>query len=783
LEEKSLIACAVQIGNDLSRLRALGVNVKRRIELMQLARLHDPDQPEGTGVQALTRRYLRMNVDKFGQSYVNDYSAENLDRHLLNYAALDARLHLKLYQAISTLVASKTGNGGVIEAPDSLSEGTQARLRIGTMIVASVEVVFVGASQASGGQSKRWGDILCGKGKAIVKLLDVVEGKARVPFLLKTKEICWPSGTDLNTVMALHPDDPQILVNTSSLHLVDLEQPDASRPAAAAAEPSTGVDVSEIFQSNGDDDDDGTGLLSGDNPIQFDGSIDDDADDDDYEVGDENWSRKKEDLWHQLKNVPLAKQCPLSQFLAMLLICATFVFETEGFEATKKVVMEKRGVPANKIMEHFLYNKEWWRQRVRMPVHKPKDHEANIERVERFCRENEHIKPFWSDDLQKYFRNFRSKIREGKFAELNDVATFRYNGKDSNGLDLWIRLKGSVRNELAHQKIRNVMGPWAMGCEVAHYILLILGFSFNVSTGIRRAGRPDFGHKCHWLIDEIQLLVQDIYDVWIYPDHPNVSCFSATDFVSFGIGPLTDSEDFVDEGPPMDHLRGDMRKLAARLGVKCPPLESSTEAEYQIETEYFLRHPKATSANFVELAKIFKTKYDGLDIFPKLPSQIQASYNRWKQRDATRKFKRNILPEYNQMIEGFVSQRVDGSDIQLNFGQAIPPQPNPEVERQLFVPPAAAPRQQAPVADTGRLLDDEPARKKRCAWFPLCNSLASSCGGTKRSTCRRAGVDFSVPQTEAEKEDFRKKKAQATKEINAKRMSEMRNKRKRNDGD
>lgn len=85
-----------------------------------------------------------------------------------------------------------------------------------------------------------------------------------------------------------------------------------------------------------------------------------------------------------------------------------------------------------------------------------------------------------------------------------------------------------------------------------------------------------------------------------------------------------------------------------------------------------------------------------------------------------------------------------------------------------YIPPSAAPMQQKPIPDTGRMLADYPSKRK-CAWFPRCKSLASECNGYKKEYCTNAITNaFKKPETctetrslEQEQERIRKRERAA----------------------
>ena len=65
------------------------------------------------------------------------------------------------------------------------------------------------------------------------------------------------------------------------------------------------------------------------------------------------------------------------------------------------------------------------------------------------------------------------------------------------------------------------------GARLAHYLVVLLCFKYNVNSGIQRNAEQDFGHPYQYLIDQIQIAIQKIYNVLVYPQHFIVSLFKA----------------------------------------------------------------------------------------------------------------------------------------------------------------------------------------------------------------------------------------------------------------
>jgi hypothetical protein len=129
-------------------------------------------------------------------------------------------------------------------------------------------------------------------------------------------------------------------------------------------------------------------------------------------------------------------------------------------------------------------------------------------------------------------------------------------------VDLWIRLKGSARCANVHRTMRTAMGSHAMG---AHYLRILVCHRYNVNLGVRRRARPDFGHIHLPVIDSLQIAVQDIYKVLIYPAHNNFSLYEATENVAVGIRPLTTFSDFDQQGDPLETLTPYQKIMAEQM--------------------------------------------------------------------------------------------------------------------------------------------------------------------------------------------------------------------------
>ena len=113
----------------MPRLEKLGVNMVHLIELGELAMKHDPDQPDGTGIQALAKRYLRQHLPKDLQSG-GGWSHSSITYDQIEYAACDALVSRLLAEVLLTLVSESTPTQRVILPPkESIQVGDEMVLR------------------------------------------------------------------------------------------------------------------------------------------------------------------------------------------------------------------------------------------------------------------------------------------------------------------------------------------------------------------------------------------------------------------------------------------------------------------------------------------------------------------------------------------------------------------------------------------------------------------------------------------------------------------------------
>ena len=72
----------------------------------------------------------------------------------------------------------------------------------------------------------------------------------------------------------------------------------------------------------------------------------------------------------------------------------------------------------------------------------------------------------------------------------------------------------------------------------------------------------------------------DIWDILFCANHINISEYELISYMAVGVGPLTFNGDYVEQGSPMECLKGNVRFMSERMKIKCPPLPPSTKKEF-----------------------------------------------------------------------------------------------------------------------------------------------------------------------------------------------------------
>jgi hypothetical protein len=195
------------------------------------------------------------------------------------------------------------------------------------------------------------------------------------------------SETTLDKVWKLwteNKQDPVALgcIKTPAQHITFQQEPrpnnfEAPVPTAEMLEPAAGrqepvAPVAEVEQN-----------VAGDTEVAgVSKEIEDDNDgDDDNGDEDEPASKAKNDIFHKFQ-----KDDPNHVLVSRLLTQCAFEFNHANHARVAQVLEEKAGVLGTAaLLDHFCFNKEWWRRRVRMTTPKRVDHANEVKGSTSLC--------------------------------------------------------------------------------------------------------------------------------------------------------------------------------------------------------------------------------------------------------------------------------------------------------------------------------------------------------------------------------------------------------------
>ena len=794
LELSGVLIIGCNVVGDLHKLRReFGIQCTRVRDNRRYALFDNASQK--TGLKDLAAAYLRLCVDKTHQRS-NFRVHPPLAAHLQQYAVGDAILPPKIDEAITArLVGTTFGTH-----PPDLQPNAEIIVKSGGKDAAKAILRFLGECGNDNGESQMWGTLYVGKGKALVKIVSVIAPGLKLPYCQDgwgpnrrwtygdVFDVC-PDGIIAVKASQIHrrltlststaPDNNGMPPNNSNNNSAKAAEDTNDTTTATHAttttnDTTTATHATTTTTTTDNTAEDTTGDTTNkessndksgstvckevaeedeDNCIE---RVDDSAPDGNEEDDVVIRSREKSDIWHEFDGMTklMRRNCPATPYMHQLLRAATMSIN-EREENRIKYVLTSKGIVNH--ADHFFYNREYWLRRMRMPPRSGSKASANLLAVIDFFKREDAFSEYITPEIEKFIRGWALRCLSGRYEELPDVDMYTHNGVDSDGLDIWLRRRGS-RAENLHQKMNASVGPMGIGAETAHNLQVLVLYEYLVNTGITRCGEPDFGHTHHWLEDRIQSQISEIYGVELYPNRVNVSEYKPLDFIAVGVSRLCLNEDYVDKGEPGDSLTGDLRWVAQQQGLKYPPLPPSTKEEFAMIRQFCKDHPKPTRSDIHTLCKSFKARSNGIDIFPKLPTMILPAIARWKINQAMKALKLKAGASYDQFFEKLNSEKVNlpppSSSQRIESRRGI--QQNKSYHKAqsedalvedtsmptrlppTHVPPINAPAQ---VATIPPVSDIERSKFQRCVFWPMCESDARVCGGIRVETCNLYGMN------------------------------------------
>ena len=634
LSNKRLIPVAVNVSGDANRLRKLGVSIDRQVELKTLAKSLDSNNPEGYGLRVMCSRILNLHVDKTHQT--SDWSTMKDRNELKEYAALDAYLHLVLYAKLKALLDKKEKSG-------STSKGQRVNLMAGSrQICAQGTIQFDGSDAA--GEQRHWGQLTIGKNHVLVKVDAVTMPAARPKFPYKPtpEEVAiGKKGYETTKILlkdALEITDGVIPWPSKSIEVCLASSIDNYFVRGRSTTVSTTTSTRTEAGSAAAADDENDTISPSTIPLHDQVDITESEDDDEFDIVDRDlpFTRQPLDRFHIVDALPKSKDPEMKSVLKLirrLVVHSMVQFDPDDFKFMADYLAKKKAITAyERVLDHFYLNREYWYRRVRVYPPRAGDMLKRISKLRKFIEKEEDMRKALSL-IEPFLDALEQHCEEGKLEESFDVNVYQFDGKDSNGFNLWLRNRGSNMSENLHKTMRVAFGPHSMGIQVGHFLLLLVTYRSNINAGVRRQRKHNFGMPYHHLVDRIQLRVIELFGVDIFPDHSNQSLFDPVeDHVAVGVGPLNYSSSYVDKGDPHPCLKGDLLFLASRMKLRGPPLPIVSREERRIFNEFIKNlTSKPTTKNFETLAGRYKDLADYKKVFPKLPSMLRKEYKGWEE--------------------------------------------------------------------------------------------------------------------------------------------------------
>jgi hypothetical protein len=164
-----------------------------------------------------------------------------------------------------------------------------------------------------------------------------------------------------------------------------------------------------------------------------------------------------------------------------------------------------------------------------------------------------------------------------------------------------------------------------------------------------------------------------------------------------------------------------------------------------------------------DMAMDFKEKANGIDIFPKLPSQLKVYFKMWSENQLIRAAQHGVrdkMKELLSVLSGIGQLEAYGLQEYLSAAPAIPQRAEIEMMRvannlsddihltsrpgemvpepHQFIPPIAAPSQRhfvPPTGDGAAAGSRRVNQRRNCYYYTDCEEDARVCGGTGSSAC------------------------------------------------
>jgi hypothetical protein len=115
-------------------------------------------------------------------------------------------------------------------------------------------------------------------------------------------------------------------------------------------------------------------------------------------------SKDKRDIFHQFQSFPMEKSDPNYTLVTRFLIHTTFDIDPTDFRHVAAHLARTEDIHfEDELLDHFYYNREWWRRRVKMMVPDRETHAQAVRKLHEFVKKDHNNKRCQSDGIFRFF--------------------------------------------------------------------------------------------------------------------------------------------------------------------------------------------------------------------------------------------------------------------------------------------------------------------------------------------------------------------------------------------
>ena len=341
---------------------------------------------------------------------------------------------------------------------------------------------------------------------------------------------------------------------------------------------------------------------------------------------------------------------------------AFFAWDPVVLENAKKALRRQEKMSDDDISTMMYYNPAYFKKAVPRRVLPPSMLYWRVRAVYATygpVRDATTGKPLFNDAAWKKAKRVLEEILAGHVSDPPGESFYSqkldcYGEAVSNkhGLPVYSCERGTNSTENYHKQLLTSIGTWSAGTEIADTLRNEHRHRYNQSVSEqKRFGYPQIGHADTWLIDLLQMLVEENHDVLLYPFWSNTCDFLDTN-ETFGTIPLQSAELTA----AVNQLQTDTEKLtceqkylAKRQGVKVCFTPVVFAAEKVLFNRFLLLFP--TPINFEALSMAWVKEVNCKTIFPKLPVYLRNYYEEWRRNQLIKEAVRRAATKKNALIE------------------------------------------------------------------------------------------------------------------------------------